>query len=627
MILAVLLACATPVGDGDGDGYTVGKGDCDDGDATRFPGAPEVCDGIDQDCNGQVDDAQMTDLYADADADGYGSGDPIIACAGTEGLAGTAGDCDDADPSVNPGVVEVCNGVDDDCDLGVDEDATDAQAYFLDSDGDGYGDTEVSDCTARIGYAELGGDCLDEGSKAGIVPAEEINPGAPEGCNGIDDDCDGVIDDGVDPDTCASAGWASFTTTEANARLGSALAALDVDGDGADDVVLGAPGASCGAECGGAVHVCAAAAGGPVDVDDCRVGFAPDAQDGQLGSALATGDVDGDGRDDLVAVAPSADCGGGNRGAVYVWYGTTLGGLSGARGVDDATVVCGDVTRSQWDQVFVAAVDRDAPADLVLADDYGSGVGAFVLAGADAGDLPVNATSVADRAHVTLEGGGLVAAGSDLDGDGLAEVVLGGSSSGRVAVCSGALLAGSGSLSGEFAAPVTCALLAGTSTFGSSLLVVADLDGDGQGELVVGEPGYDGDRTDVGRFLFYGADALVDGGPGAAWGELRGDAETGQIGGAPPAVAGSDTEVRIAVGTPTATGWYSQEGVVYVTTTLPGTSTLLADVAAARIAGSVIGGQYGSALTFADVNGDGGPDLVAGAPAAGWVYVSDGAAW
>ena len=630
ILLAVLLSCqGGGLGDGDGDGWTVGKGDCDDGDATRFPGAEEACDGIDQDCNGQVDDAQMTDLYVDDDGDGYGAGDPVIACAGTEGLAGESGDCDDADATVNPGVREVCNDRDDDCDLGVDEDATDARVYYLDGDGDGYGATEVTDCSLRLGYAEVGGDCLEEGTKDGLIPAEEINPGAPELCNGVDDDCDGVIDGGVDPDTCAAAGPSAWTTTRPGTRMGSALTAVDLDRDGSSEVVIGAPAEDCGAECGGAVYVCEASGGGPVDVDDCRVGLAPTSRDGQLGTALATGDLDGDGRGELVVVGPAADCGASNRGAAYVWYGSDLAGLGGATDLADAAAICGDVTRSQWDQVFVAPVGGSGHDDLVLADDYGSGIAVFVFPGEAAGDLPANASSVGDRARVSLESGGVVAAGADLDGDGYGEIVLGGVASGRVSVCSGADLAGSGALSGEYAAPATCGLVMGTSTFGTSLVVVPDLNGDGLGDLVVGEPGYDGDRSDVGRYLFYGSAGLVDGGAGTAWGELRGDADSGQIGAYPPAVTGTGSGVRVAVGTPSATGWYSQEGVVYVASGVPGAASVLSEVAVARVAGSEISGQYGTSVLLADVTGDGAPDLTAGAPsgAVGWVYVTDGAGW
>ena len=107
----------------------------------------------------------------DADGDGYDE----------------AADCDDADPAVYPGAVETCNGVDDDCDDEIDEDAVDMLALFVDGDGDGSGAEPTEACAIGDGLAAVDGDCDD------ADPA--VHPGAPEvGCNGVDDDCDGTID-------------------------------------------------------------------------------------------------------------------------------------------------------------------------------------------------------------------------------------------------------------------------------------------------------------------------------------------------------------------------------------------------------------------------------------------------
>lgn len=624
MLLALLLACGV-VGDADGDGFTAGEGDCDDHAADRHPGAAETCDGVDQDCNGQVDDAVMTDLYTDADGDGWGDDVPIIACAGTEGLAAASGDCDDADPSVHPSAGEVCNGRDDDCDRGVDEEATDAQTWYLDGDGDGYGDTEVVDCEARAGYAADGGDCLDEGTRDGLA-AEDVNPGAPELCNGLDDNCDGVADDGVDADTCIGGAASRFTTTRAATGLGRGLVGLDVDGDGAEEVALGAASEGCGSECGGEVFLCVALPG-EQDVDDCRASFAPSGADGQLGTALAAGDVDGDGADDLVVSAPTADCGATNRGAVYVWYGGALAVAGQGEGLSDAATVCGDASRTQWDDAWVTAVDADAAEDLVLADAYGSGVAVYVVGGGE--DLPAALTDPAERVRLTLEGGAVATSGADLDGDGYGEVAVGGNNNGKVFVCSGARLAESGSLAGDFVAPVECAVTTGSTGFGASLVLAPDLDGDGLGELVGGEPSWDATRADVGRFVFWGGAGLVDGSGGTAWGELRGDTESGQIGADAPAIAVRGAEVRLAVGQPNVTTTSYLEGTVWVAVGVPGPSTLLSDVAVARVGGLVYTGQLGAAVAFADVGGDGAPDLIVGAPSGstGTAYVLDGAGW
>ena len=140
----------------DHDGYvSTGDGgdDCDDGDASVHPDAPERLNGTDDDCDGLVDDG--TDVYDD-DGDGYSE---------------DAGDCADDDASVGPGANEVADGVDNDCDG-----ETDEVAAAGDLDGDGY-TTEAGDC--------------DDGNAA-------THPGATEILDGIDNDCDGLVDTGGD---------------------------------------------------------------------------------------------------------------------------------------------------------------------------------------------------------------------------------------------------------------------------------------------------------------------------------------------------------------------------------------------------------------------------------------------
>ncbi|MFZ5475315.1 MAG: putative metal-binding motif-containing protein [Myxococcota bacterium] len=97
-------------------------------------------------------------------------------------------DCDDEDPRVNPGATEVCDGVDDDCDGTVDEGVT--VTSFADADGDGFGDpsSSVEACEVPAGYVPAASDCDD--ADAGVYP------GAPERCDGRDEDCDGVVDEG-----------------------------------------------------------------------------------------------------------------------------------------------------------------------------------------------------------------------------------------------------------------------------------------------------------------------------------------------------------------------------------------------------------------------------------------------
>ncbi|MEM1417690.1 MAG: putative metal-binding motif-containing protein [Myxococcota bacterium] len=173
--------------DADGDGVTdfrCGGADCDDADASRFPGATEVCDaeGIDEDC----DPTTLGDL--DADEDGVVS----AACCNVDaaGRLACGRDCDDSAPGVSPVVPDVCNAIDDDCDGLIDEGVQVPLYPDGDGDGVGVGDAASFGCAGAPGFGTRTGDCDDA--------APSVFPGAPETCNGIDDDCDSLVDDLID---------------------------------------------------------------------------------------------------------------------------------------------------------------------------------------------------------------------------------------------------------------------------------------------------------------------------------------------------------------------------------------------------------------------------------------------
>jgi predicted outer membrane repeat protein len=177
-------------------GYLALADDCDDLDPTQHPGADEHCNGEDDDCDGTTDEADAIDAstwYTDADADGWGDAATAVdACSQPSGYVTDATDCDDADASINPGVDETCDGVDNDCDGDTDEDdAIDAGTWTTDADADGWGDnsTAVDACEQPSGtVAATASDDCDDGD-----PTQ--HPGAEERCNGEDDDCDGTTDE------------------------------------------------------------------------------------------------------------------------------------------------------------------------------------------------------------------------------------------------------------------------------------------------------------------------------------------------------------------------------------------------------------------------------------------------
>ncbi|TAL49914.1 hypothetical protein EPN81_04360 [Patescibacteria group bacterium] len=186
---SALSACSAPAG-------YVGDGtDCDDADSASHPGAPEVCDGLDNDCDETTDENLFSSWYADTDGDGYGSGSVIsVICGGSTGsLVDNATDCNDGEANANPAAVEVCDAIDNDCDGIVDEieGNPDVQTLWDDDDGDGWGDEEVGSfqsCPAN-GFVLQGGDCDDTNPGA--------NPSQTEvGLDAIDNDCDGIVDEG-----------------------------------------------------------------------------------------------------------------------------------------------------------------------------------------------------------------------------------------------------------------------------------------------------------------------------------------------------------------------------------------------------------------------------------------------
>lgn len=193
----------TPLLDQDADGFTEADGDCNDQNVAINPNAEEVCDGADNDCSGQVDGPDASDLevyYADQDGDGYGlDSDSLDACEQPEGYVEVGGDCNDSDDAVQPNLAETCDGKDQNCNEQIDESPSDGTFFYLDGDSDSFGDpaTFVKVCTQPDGYVSNNLDCND--TSALISPAvSEVN------YDGIDNDCNGSDEVDVDNDEVAA---------------------------------------------------------------------------------------------------------------------------------------------------------------------------------------------------------------------------------------------------------------------------------------------------------------------------------------------------------------------------------------------------------------------------------------
>ena len=240
-------------GDADGDRFLACE-ECDDADADSFPGATERCDEADNDCDGSVDEGAVdaSTWYADGDGDGQGGPLSMTACTAPEGWFSTSTDCDDAAAAVYSGADERCNGVDDDCDGEIDEDAVDAPTWHIDYDGDGYGSsayTEVG-CEAEAGWVADDGDCDDTDAA--------VNPAGTELCNGLDDNCDGIADDGAAAVLCPAP--AGVAVTSCGGGAGCAISSCSPNRGNCDGVYANGceiDTSSNNTHCGGCGSACA----------------------------------------------------------------------------------------------------------------------------------------------------------------------------------------------------------------------------------------------------------------------------------------------------------------------------------------------------------------------------------
>ncbi|MCB9741189.1 MAG: putative metal-binding motif-containing protein [Alphaproteobacteria bacterium] len=674
LMLALLAAAGCKGADADGDGFYADQ-DCDDDDPGAYPGAPEACDGVDNDCDGVVDDNPEDGgtWYADVDGDGFGNPEYTTqSCEQPLGYVDNADDCNDLNLLSNPEGEEWCDGEDNNCDGLVDEDGIDEGVYYVDNDGDGYGETgsvPIGACDAPDGYVENDDDCNDDdadlnpesfwygdsdGDGFGNVlfytqacepPTGYVDsrndcddgdatayPGAPEVCDGADNDCDGAVDDD-DDDTVDQPTWYSDVDLDGYGDDSSVLVqceapsgAVDEGGDcdDASDAVY--PGAFD--DCDGLDNDCDGVidSGCPLTIDTSDYELTGSTSSDYFAFHFeAGGDYNGDGYADVVSGAYGQDGGGSSAGASYVFFGP----LTADRADTDADVKVYGVASSDYLGYAVgSALDAngDGQDDLLLGS-YGSDDGASNAGAAYLWYGPLSSGQVAaDSADVIVLGeadndamGQYLLGGGDLYNSGVDAIVLGAHSADPLGTSSGAIYVLAGPLSGVVS--VTDANTTFTGQTSSDYVGYpseshVDLNGDGITDIAYGASGTSAGSGYQEVYIFHGP--LAEGSFSGADADVTiGAYETADATGShvESGDIDGDGSPDLIIGSKYADEGGSSSGSVHGLYAPFSASMSLASDGDFMIyetsASQYFGGQY-NGIDVADVDGDGVDELIAG---------------
>lgn len=461
--------------------------DCDDTDPNRNPDAS---------------------WFVDADGDGFGREDaPIPSCEDTTDAAVQAGDCDDEEPLVHPHRTEICDFIDNDCNgLTDDEDGSVDEftqvLFYEDFDGDDHGsDVELGMfCLSSDPGARVSGDCDDTDAS--------VHPDRLELPDETDQNCDGETTFHM-----LHAVPTGIATTALQPDYGLEAVAGDLDGDGLADIVVQSGAAADGA---GQVFVFAGSlARDFVDAGSGTHQWSGVVEGDDLGGkpGILPGDMDGDGTEDLVLVAPGADAG---AGAVYLLSGAASSGDVGTAATWSWTGP--DSSAALGDLAALGDIDADGAADLLVSAPFYDGEGrdrgiVYILSSSSVGVSSNPGDGVAITGESTYHGFGQspVNAG-DMDGDGVDEILLGATGVSTLAQADGRVyrVPATELADADLSLPDADRYTGESrvSRLGASNHAVGDFNGDGHADILVTSehqiPGYEAGTA----YLLHGASTL-----------------------------------------------------------------------------------------------------------------------